>query len=213
MRNCRFFLRPALAFFLLSLPLAAVDVDSRGIKNRALFGIEFPGDSRSFHAREDAVLSISKQAYVTATFRVLEVNIVTDGPALLRIYHSRPLRPGELQEALGRAADASGLPGTSIIKTPLPPQVEAAARKSAETADSITSDTVIKEYPLATHAHTLEFRLASRNELLELHDELKKHWLKEPAYFEGGQIVEPGENTQSEMKPRSLGGTLFTVER
>lgn len=200
------------ATLFLSITLEAVKVNSRGIKNRALFGIEFPGDSRSFHAQEKAVLSISMQEYVTAAFRVLELNIVSDGPALLRIYHSRPLRPGELQSALGKAAQASGLPGLSIINTPLPPQVEAASRRGRKIADTITSDTVIKEYPLATHAHTIEFRISSRNELLELHDHLKKHWLKEPAYFEGGQIVEPGENTQSEMKPRSLGGTLFKVE-
>lgn len=202
----------ALTLFI-NLSIDALTVDNRGIKNRALFGIEFPGNARSFHAQEKAVLSISKQEYVTAAYRVLEVNIVTDGTALLRVYHSRALRPGEFQRALGDAAKASGLPGSSMIKTPLPPQVEAAAQKGGEVADTISGDTVIKEYPLATHAHTIEFRVSSRSELLELHDQLKKHWLKEPTYFEGGQIVEPGERTRSEMKPRSLGGTLFKVEK
>lgn len=201
-----------LTIILLNLSLEAVSVDSRAIKNRALFGIEFPGDTRSYYAQEKGVLSISKQEYVTAAFRVLELNIVTDGPAMLRIYYSRALKPGELKAALGDATEASGMPGSSIIKTPLPAQVKAMAGKGAEFADSITSDTVIKEYPIATHAHTIEFRISSRSELLELHGALKRHWLKEPAYFEGGQIVEAGENTQSEMKPRSLGGTLFKVE-
>ncbi|MFO8026584.1 MAG: hypothetical protein R6U56_02845 [Opitutales bacterium] len=200
------------ATLLLTLPLNAVDVITRGIKNPALFGIEFPDDARSYHAREAGVLSISKQEYVTAAFRVLEVNIVTNGPALLRIYHSRPLKPGEVSGAFGRAAQASGLPAPSIIQTPLPPQVEAMAERGSEVADTITNQTVIKEYPLATHAHTIEFRVSSRNELLALHDELRKHWLKEPAYFEGGRMVEPDETTQKEMKPRSLGGTLFKVE-
>jgi len=207
------FIFPVLAALSLNLSLHAVSVDSRGIKNRALFGIEFPGDARSFHAQEKSVLSISKQEYVTAAFRVLEVNIVTDGPALLRIYYSRALKPGELKRVLGDAAAASGMPGSSIIETPLPPQVEAMAGRASAGADSITSDTVIKEYPLATHARTIEFRVSSRNELLELHGELKKHWLKEPAYFEGGQIVEESGTTQTEMKPRSLGGTLFKVEQ
>jgi len=48
--------------------------------------------------------------------------------------------------------------------------------------------------------------------LLALHDELKKHWLKEPAFYEAGQIVDAEGNTQGEMKPRNLGGTLFRVE-
>jgi len=201
-----------LATLLLNLSVHAISVNSNAIRNRALFGIEFPGDAKSYHAQEEAVLSISKQEYVTSAFRVLEVNIVTDGPAMLRIYYSRALKPGELQGALGDAADASGVPGSSIIKTPLPPQVKTMAGRGADVADSITSDTVIKEYPLATHAHTIEFRISSRNELLALHDELKKHWLKEPAYFEGGQIVSADEATSKEMKPRSLGGTLFRVE-
>lgn len=195
-----------------SVSLHAVEVVTRGIKNPALFGIEFPGDARSFHAREASVLSISKQEYLTATFSVVEVNVVTNGSALLRIYHSRALKPGEFRNALGNAAQATGLPGASIIPQSLPPQLEAMGKRAGKVADTITSQTVIKEYPLATHAHTIEFRVASRNELLALHDELTKHWLKEPAFYEAGQIVDVSGNTQSERKPRSLGGTLFKVE-
>jgi len=192
--------------------LHAVDVVTRAIKNAALFGIEFPGDARSYYAREASVLSISKQEYVTAAFRVVEVNVVTNGPALLRIYHSRPLKAGELSSALSDAAEASGAPGASIIPQTLPPQIAAMSQRLGQAADSITSQTVVKEYPLATHAHTIEFRVASRNELLALHDELKKHWLKEPAFYEAGQIVDAEGNSQGEMKPRNLGGTLFRVE-
>lgn len=192
--------------------LHAVEVVSRAIKNAALFGIEFPGDARSFYAREASVLSISKQEYVTAAFRVVEVNVVTNGPALLRIYHSRPLKPGELSSALTDAVEAAGVPGSSLIPQSLPPQVAAISQRAGQVADSITSQTVVKEYPHATHAHTIEFRVASRNELLALHDELKKHWLKEPAFYEAGQIVESSGGTQREMRPRNLGGTLFRVE-
>lgn len=196
------------------LPAHAVNVITKGIRNPALFGIEFPGDARSYHAREASVLSISKQEYVTAAFKVVELNIVTDGPALLRIYHSRALKPGELTQALGQGATAAGLPGSSIVQTPLPPGIEKMADKASGVADAITKDTVLKEYPYATHAHTIEFRISSRNELLELHDELKKHWLKEPAYFEGGQIVDEATgSSQRELKPRSLGGTLFKVQQ
>ncbi len=200
------------AALLLHSSASAVNVTTNAIKNGAIFGIEFPGGARSYHAKEASVLSISKQEYVTATYRVLEVNIVTEGPALLRIYHSRALKAGELKNALGEVAKSSGAPGSSIVETPLPPQIEAMAGRGSDIADSLTSDTVFKEYPIATHAQTIEFRVSSRNELLQLHDELKKHWLKEPAFFEGGQIVEQGESRQSEKKPRSLGGTLFQVQ-
>lgn len=194
------------------LHLEAVNVLPRGIKNPAIFGIEFPGDARSYYANEGAVLSISKQEYVTAAFKVLEVNIVTQGSALLRIYHSRALKPGELQAMLGDAAEASGAPGASVIQKSLSSGIEKITERGAEAVDSITSDNVFKEYPTATHAHTIEFRVASRNELVALHDALKKHWLKEPEYVEDGQIVDGSGNTQRQMKPRRLGGTLFQVD-
>ena len=36
--------------------------------------------------------------------------------------------------------------------------------------------------------------------------------IKVNIFFEGGQIVREDESTDKEMKPRSLGGTLFKVE-
>ena len=105
------------------------------------------------------------------------------------------------------------LGGSSIIQGPLPPQVQAMADRAAGVSEAVTGTEVMKEYPMATHAHTIEFRIGSRKELLELHEELKKHWLKEPAFFEGGQIVSEDESSDKEMKPRSLGGTLFKVEK
>lgn len=193
--------------------LSAVSVTTRGIRNPQIYGIEFPGDARAYYGTEAGVQSISKQEYVTAAFRVTEINIVTQGTALLRIYHSRPLRAGELQQALGESMNAAGVPGgATIIQRPLPPQVQAMADRASGAAETATSTTVMKEYPIATHAHTIEFRIGSLDELLALHDELKKHWLKEPAYFEGGQIVDEADAVSKEMKPRSLGGTLFRVE-
>lgn len=206
---------PALLLCLLSglsSQLCAVTVTTRGINNPAIYGIDFGDGLRAYYGKEERVLSISQQEYVTATFRVLEINIVTDGSALLRIYYSRPLRVGELAQALSDSGTAAGIPAGSIIQQPLPPQVQAMADRASGVADAATSSTVIKEYPIATHAHTIEFRINDRDELIELHDQLKKHWLKEPAYFEGGQIVDEDGATDKEMKPRSLGGTLFKVQ-
>lgn len=191
----------------------AVSVISNSIKNKKIYGIEFSGDSRGFYGDENVVQSISAQEYITAAFFVTEINIVTQGTGLLRIYHSRLLGMGELQKTLGEAANTLGLHGSSsIIRSPLPPQVQT----MVDSASSATakSRAVMKEYPVATHAHTIEFRIANLNELLELYDELKRHWLKEPAYFEAGQIIDADQTitTEKEMKPRSLGGTLFKVE-
>jgi len=214
--NIMLLLRKILPFLLittLASQLSAVSVTTRGIKNPAIYGIEFPNDARAYYGTEANIQSISKQEYITANFRVTELNIVTQGTALLRIYYSRPLRVGELQQAMGAGASAGGIPGgSSIIQRPLPTQVQAMADRANGVSEAVTGTEVMKEYPIATHSHTIEFRIGSLDELLELHDELKKHWLKEPAYYEGGQIVNADEAVDKEMKPRSLGGTLFKVE-
>jgi hypothetical protein len=204
---------PALLLALFTCQLSAVSVTTRGIQNPAVYGIEFPGDTRAYYGIEAGVQSISTQEYVTANFRVIELNIVTQGTALLRIYYSRPLKVGELQKALSNGVDATGMStASSIIQRPLPPQVQAMADRASGVSEAMTGTEVMKEYPIATHARTIEYRIGSRKELLELHDELKKHWLKEPAYYEGGQIVDEADATSKEMKPRSLGGTLFKVQ-
>ena len=196
-----------------SCQLSAVTVTSRGVRNPAIYGIEFPEETRAYYGSEAGVQSISTQEYITTNFRVIELNVVTQGSALLRIYYSRPLRPGELQQAMSDGLGATGITGgSSIIQRPLPPQVQAIADRAAGVSEAVTGTEVMKEYPIATHAHTIEFRIGSRDELLDLHQELKKHWLKEPTFFEGGQIVSEDESTDKEMKPRSLGGTLFKVQ-
>ena len=197
-----------------SCQLSAVTVTSRGVRNPAIYGIEFPEETRTYYGSEAGVQSISTQEYITTNFRVIELNVVTQGSALLRIYYSRPLRPGELQQAMSDGLGATGITGgSSIIQRPLPPQVQAIADRAAGVSEAVTGTEVMKEYPIATHAHTIEFRIGSRDELLDLHQELKKHWLKEPAFFEGGQIVSEDKSTDKEMKPRSLGGTLFKVQK
>lgn len=204
---------PYVLFVLASAHCFGVDITRRGVNNPQVYGIVFPGDARAYYGAEAAIQSISMQEYVTSSFRVTEINIVTQGTALLRIYHSRPLRPGELQEAMSNAAGAAGVPAAgSIIQRPLPPQVQQMADRAAGIVEESTGTNVFKEYPIATHAHTMEFRIGTRSELVDLHDELVKHWLKEPAFFEGGKIVQEGEATSQEMKPRTLGGTLFKVQ-
>jgi hypothetical protein len=106
--------------------LSAVSVTTRAVRNQAIYGIEFPAETRTYYGSEAGVQSISTQDYITTNFRVIELNIVTQGTALLRIYYSRPLRPGELQQAMTEGIGAAGIPGgSSIIQGPLPPQVQA----------------------------------------------------------------------------------------
>lgn len=197
----------------LALPLSALEVKTGEIRNGAIFGIDFPGGTRSYYARQETVQSVSIQEYITASFKVLEINIVTAGDGLLRIYHSRPLTTGELKGAVTAAARSTGAPGTAMIRSPIPANVESMLDNSIQqTADSVTESTVMKEYPIATHSRTIEFRVRSRNELLELYHELRKHLTGEPAFYEGNRLVDSNGGTEIEERPRSLGGTLFILK-
>jgi len=203
-------LLPFLSILLSVGYLNAVQVDSNAIRNKAIYSIEFPDDSRVYLGKEEAVNSISTQEYITATYRVVELNIVTEGNALLRIYYSRPLKAGEAQKALSDTASSLSAPNS--FRQPLPSTVQNMVDKASGVAETVTGSTVIKEYPIATHARTIEYRVTSREELLDLYNELKKHWLKEPAYYLNGQIVPQDQANNTEAKPRSLGGTIFRVQ-
>ncbi|CAA6691179.1 MULTISPECIES: hypothetical protein [unclassified Lentimonas] len=201
----------ALLLCCVTASLSAVTVRSRAIGNKALYGINFPSETKEYYGKEAAIHSISKQEYVTSGFRVVEINIVTAGSGLLRIYHSRVLKPGELQAAMADGVEAAGIQ-SSIQRSPMPTAIQEMSDRAGGIVEAVTSDTVMKEYPLATHARTIEYRVQTRSELLDLFDQLQKHWLKEPAFYEGGQIVDEDEATSKKMEPRSLGGTRFIVE-
>ena len=110
-------LLPTLLLCCMVSSLSAVTVRSRAIKNKALFAITFPDDSKEYYGKEAAIHSISKQEYITSGYRVVEINIVTAGNGLLRIYHSRALQLGELQAAMTDGASAAGVP-SSIQRSP-----------------------------------------------------------------------------------------------
>jgi hypothetical protein len=191
--------------------LSALTVRPNDIANNALFGITFASESKAYYGKEDAVHSISTQEYITSGFRVVEINILTSGRGLLRIYHSRTLGAGELQAAMIDGASAAGMPST-LQRSPMPAGMQSLADRASGIEGAATSDTVMKEYPIATHAGTIEYRVQTRRELLDLFDQLQKHWLKEPTEVEGAPIVNEDGSTSQPMTPRRLGGTRFIVE-
>lgn len=191
--------------------LSALSVRPNDIANQAVFGITFTSDSKAYYGKAEAIHSISTQEYITSGFRVVELNIVTAGTGLLRIYHSRALGAGELQAAMMDGATAAGAPPI-LQRNAIPASIQSIADRASSIAEALTSDTVMKEYPIATHAGTIEYRVSSRSELLELFDQLQKHWLKEPIEVEGASTVNEDGSTSPTMEPRTLGGTRFIVE-
>lgn len=191
--------------FALGLTTSALEIKRGEIRNKAIFGIEMADGVRKFYAKEAAVRSVSTQEYISNGFLVLELNIVTDGSGLVRIYHSRPLSAEELARAMSHATSTVSAPiGSSSYALPL--SVSNASSQAETLYDALTDGTVIKDYPNATHAHTIEYRMRSRKELVELFEALEAHWLREPLE------ADESDGSNAELGRRSLGGTVFTLE-
>lgn len=196
---------------LLGCSLNAVEVEK--LQNPALFGIRFEQDSQEFYGRADSVNSISIQTYLTASFRVSEVVIDMHGsPIQLRIYHTGALDPREEAERLHSNTGVKSV-GIPTLGTPSP------IKKALEGSDKLTNTYVFKEYPVTTHAKTIEYRVSSRDELVKLYSTLRDHWLRQRSEDEQSSGSNDANNTEGSSntgqnnseKPPRLNGRLFIV--
>ncbi len=170
-------LRACLFVLLAAASTAAAEVGVERIPNTELFGLKI-GRGGEYFGRVQSINSISLQNYRTAAFRVTELVIdMTGSPLQLRIYHAAPVTPADAPETR-----ASELPGSR----------EARLRTSQimrRASDEVPLDEMLlfKEYPVTTHAKTIEFTVGSRQDLLDLHEELKNRWvLRPPSTGAGG---------------------------
>lgn len=93
--------------------------------------------------------------------RVWEVNIATDAAVVPRFYY------------VEAAVDGGQ---SSAVKTGLD-RLNDLANKGAERTGTVKFwQMVQKDYPLSTHAHTVEFRLESRDDLSRLFGSVKRAW-------------------------------------
>lgn len=108
----------------------------------------------------DRISSASIHSYVVKGAIVHEVNIVAQGAGLVRFYSIEAV--GEDSEAniaknlLARAKDLA----------------DEAGRRSGNDASAI----VTKEYPITTHAKTIEYRLFDKSDLNKLYNSLTRAW-------------------------------------
>lgn len=94
--------------------------------------------------------------------RVTEMNIVTEGAGLARFYYMEAALPGG---------------GTATAEVAKARVTELANTAADRTGTDKSWQKVQKDYPLATHAHTIEFRLQNKADLLALHASAKKAWM------------------------------------
>ena len=107
-----------------------------------------------------SIAAVATHEYVVdGVARVTEVNIDTTGNALGRFYYLEPITP---QTPLGV--------GQATLNKVQELAEEAASRTGQEDA----WQKVVKNYPGSTHAHTIEFRVASKGQLTTIFESVDR---------------------------------------
>lgn len=133
-----------------------------------LWRCDLPGGTYEVALRN--IVSVSSHDYVVDNVaRVTEVNVDTNGSMVVRFYYLEPVKPatpsGIGQSALDRVQDLAK---------------EAAGRVGV---DQVWQK-VAKNYPTTTHAHTIEYRLETKDQLTKLFTSVEQAWrLGQPALF------------------------------
>ena len=109
----------------------------------------------------DRISAISKHSYiVNKSLVVYEVNVQTSGSGLVRFYTF---------EAVGENSESN-------LAKNLIQRGKELAKRGGNRAGVDTETTVEKEYPITTHAHTIEYRLFDNGDLNQLYGSLKRAW-------------------------------------
>ncbi len=108
------------------------------------------------------ICSVSIHEYAVTGGRVTEVVIDTEGSVCARFYFMEPLNVG------------GNLAATGIIKDRVADVLESAADRTG--TDKVWRK-VQKDYPLATHAHTVDYRLQSLANLQAIFNSAKGAWM------------------------------------
>lgn len=201
--------------------LAAVTANLGAIPNRALFGIDF-GNGLEYYGRVGAINSISMQHYLVPGFRVYEMNIdMREGNTLLRIYATYTMDPVE-ESRLVTDGVTSQIPFGSIIADTMQEGYKLATGDIKSTVDTAaTALPVLKDYPMTTHAKTIEYKVKSLDALKELFETLRDGWLRQPeaedATTRTTTTTQSTNGTETatqveEVEIVPLNGTLFRIE-
>jgi hypothetical protein len=114
-----------------------------------------------------AITSVSIHDYVVdGAARVSEVNVSALGSEAVRFYYIEPNTP--------QAPDGVGQSAINLIKE------KAQDAISRGGGDDVWMK-VVKNYPTTTHAHTVEYRLPTRESLQKLFESVKDSWTRRRA--------------------------------
>lgn len=155
---------------------AALVIRENSFQNKKLFGLRF-GDGQEYFGNVDRIGSVSVQTYQTAVFTVTEMTVdMTAGASLLRIYHTQPLGSDDVADVARSAA------GSLPVPVPATPGI---VRKVEEKLGEVVrggqaAAPVIKDYPITTHARTIEYRVADKKTLTLLFEQFRDRYILNP---------------------------------
>jgi hypothetical protein len=113
----------------------------------------------------ERISSVSRHKYLLdGSVIVDEVTVDALGQSLARFYFLRPVSDAVTGNAAGNAASRIVDRGREIID------------KAADDAGTDIHNMVVKKFPETTHAHTIEFRVHSEQELTGLYGSVRAAW-------------------------------------
>jgi hypothetical protein len=134
-----------------------------------LWRCTLPGGTYSVALR--SITGVSSHEYlIDGGVRVTEVNIATSGSLLARFYYLEPI-----------TNPVPGLPAAGTLEKAQALLVEGANRTGADVWKK-----VLKSYPTSTHAHTVEYRLESKESVTALFNSVESSFrLQKPGAYQG----------------------------
>ncbi len=128
-----------------------------------LWRAEFPGGNYSVSLA--AISSVSTHEYVVdRAVKVFEMTINTNGAVVARFYSVEPIKP-----------NAPGGYGQGVVDKVQEKVQDGVQRVTGETNEPLLSS-VIKNYPTTTHAHTVEYRLPTRDDVVKAFKSVEGCW-------------------------------------
>lgn len=133
-----------------------------------LWRCTLPGGTYEVSLR--AITGVSSHEYmIDGGVRVTEVNIATNGSLLARFYYLEPV-----------PNPAPGLPGAGTVE-----RAQALLTEGLNRTGTDAWKKVVKNYPTSTHAHTVEYRLESKESLTALFNSIESAFrLQKPGTYQ-----------------------------
>jgi hypothetical protein len=111
-----------------------------------------------------SIASISTHEYIVdAAARVTEVTVATNSSVEARFYYLEPVTTNP----------AAAVPGAATLQTL---QQHVQDTMASHSPVEPVWERVVKTYPTTTHAHTVEYRLSSKDSLQQLYSSLEQAW-------------------------------------